>query len=138
MGILSQVDSISSNILLSIQKSGSYEILDMVDDSFARVSYSLEAAQSRDDRGTIYEAEIYRLANFTALVATNESDSFVLSANIDFLSQVNLELKEIIAEAKVVSCSSGKRHIEVIAKANDIRVFLGEFIVLKLDDRSSL
>ena len=122
-------------VLNSVQKSSGYEIVELGENS-SKVKLILENTQTTDDSKTVFEAEIYKCASFSAIVSVNEPDSFIINSNVDFLSQVELEQKEIVFEAKALSSSQGKNFIEVVGKINDISVFIGSFTVLKLDKRS--
>ena len=124
-------------VLGQIQKSNLYEI-EKLGLGYAKVIFRLDNAQTIDDNKTVFEAELFRVANFTALSAVNETQTFVLNVNIEFLSQVDIDSKEIVFEAKAVSSSLGKRFVEVRAKVNDITIFLGNFTVLKMDGRSKI
>ncbi len=122
-------------VLSSVKKSNFYEVLEL-DKNSSKVKLNLENTQTYDDNKMIFEAEIYKCANFTAIIAVNEPNIFSINSNVDFLSQVEISQKEIIFEAKALSSSQGKNFIEVVGKVNDISVFLGNFTLIKLDSRS--
>ena len=124
-------------VLTSIQKRNGYEIVEITH-GYVKVKFNLEKVEVLDNPSIVYEAEIFKVANFVALAAVNELDSFVLSSHVDFLSQVEVESKELIFEAKAMSSSLGKKFVEVTAKSNDITIFIGDFTVLKLDKRTDL
>ncbi len=122
-------------VLNTVQKASGYEIVELGENS-SLVKLILENTQTTDDSKTVFESEIYKCASFSAIVSVNEPDSFIINSNVDFLSQVELNQKEIIFEAKALSSSQGKNFIEVVGKISDISVFIGSFTVLKLDKRS--
>lgn len=130
-------ESVVLKVLTSVQKSNAFEIVEITH-GYVKVKLSLERVNLIDNSNTVFEAEIFKAANFAALAAVNEVDSFVLSVHVDFLSQVEIDSKELILEAKAMSSSLGKKFVEVKAKANEITVFLGDFTVLKLDKRTDL
>jgi len=130
-------ESVALKVLTAVQKSNSYEIIEITH-GYIKVKFNLEKAESADNPHMVFEAEIFKVANFVALAAVNEPDSFLISSHVDFLSQVEIQSKELIFEAKAVSSSLGKRFVEVTAKSNDIAIFLGDFTVLKLDKRTDL
>jgi hypothetical protein len=70
------------------------------------------------------------------MAAINEEHTFLISANIDFLNQINIEDEEVIFEARAKANISGKKQIEVQGKVKDITVFLGDFVAMKLDNKS--
>jgi len=130
-------ENILLKVLISVQKRNSYEIQE-IHHGYVKIKFSLEKADVADNKNIVFEADIFKVANFAALAAVNELDSFVLSSHVDFLSQVELESKELIFEAKAMSSSLGKKFVEVTAKSNDIVIFIGDFTVLKLDKRTDL
>jgi len=124
-------------ILNSVQRASGYDIVS-ISEGEAKVVFLLEQAQTMENSTTVFEGEIYKAANFTALVAVNEENNFVINANIDFLSQVEVSSKEIVFEAKSLSSSLGKKFVEVTGMIDDIKIFIGSFTILKLDARSKL
>ena len=125
------------DILESIQRANSYEIAEL-SKGFAKVVLNLSNVQTLDNSTTVFEGEIFKVANFSALAAVNVENSFVISANVDFLSQIEISSQAVVFEAKSLSSSLGKRFVEVIGKIDDITIFLGNFTVLKLDNRSKI
>jgi len=135
--MLEKEKAVQLDILEGVQRANSYDIAEL-SQGFAKVVLNLSNVQTLDNLTTVFEAEIFKVANFSALAAINEENSFVISANVDFLSQIEISSQAVIFEAKSLSSSLGKRFVEVIGKIDDITVFLGKFTVIKLDNRSKI
>jgi len=124
-------------VLSQVQKSSYYEI-EKLEAGYAKVVLRLENVQTNDDGTTVFEGDIFRVANFTALASVNEPHTFVISASVEFLSQIEISSEEITLEAKSLSSSLGKKFVEVRAQINDITIFMGNFTVIRLDNRSKI
>ncbi len=124
-------------VLKSIKKSFGLDIVEL-DEDYAKIMFNLEKAHLIDDTDIVFEADIYNVAHFTALASINEPGYFVISAYMDFLTQVNLEEKSIYFVGNVKYTPFGKREVEVKGFVNDIAVFEGIFSVLKVDQRSKV
>ena len=125
------------NILNTIQRQNGYDI-EKIENGYAKVHYTLENAQHLEKKEIVYEADIYDVANFTALIAVNEQNCFTISSAVDFLSQIEHSDKTMIFEANVISSSMGKKYVEVQGTLDDIVLFMGNFTILKLDNRSRI
>jgi len=130
-------EKLSLKILSSVQRVNGYDVLEL-DRGYAKILFKLDNAETLDNSSTVFEAELYKAANFCALVCINEENTFVVNANVDFLTQVEVSSNEIVFEAKSISSSLGKKFIEVRAKIDEITVFMGNFTVLKMDGRSKI
>ena len=135
--VIEEVESGKLEVLKNIKKRFGYELLALEED-YAKVLVDLDKVQTLDESDTVFEAEIYKAANFSALASINEKGYFVVSAYIDFLSQIDVNSKSIYFEANALHNSLGKRQVEVKGFIDDIAVFQGDFSVLKLDHRSNI
>ncbi len=124
-------------VLSQVQKTSAYEI-EKLDVGYAKVVLRMENVQTGDDGTTVFEGDIFRVANFTALASVNEQHTFVISASVEFLSQIDISSGDLAVEAKSISSSLGKKFVEVRAQINDITVFMGNFTVIRLDNRSKI
>jgi len=113
----------------------SYKLLKLSED-YAKISMNSKKSETVDQEDIIYDGSIFSAANFCAMAAVNEKHTFLLSANIDFLNQINRDDEDVIFEAHAASNISGKKQIEVTGKVNDITVFQGDFVAMKLDNQS--
>jgi acyl-coenzyme A thioesterase PaaI-like protein len=113
----------------------SYKLLELKED-YAKISINLKKSETVDHENIIYDGSIFSAANFCAIAAVNEKHTFLISANIDFLNQVNTDDEEVIFEAHASSNISGKKQIEVTGTVNGITVFQGDFVAMKLDNKS--
>jgi len=135
--VLEKNEQIHLKYLTSLQRVNNYDV-EEISSGYAKIVYRLDEAQVLEDGITIFEGELFKVANFCALAAVNEESIFVINANVDFLSQVELASKKIVFEAKTMNSSLGKKFLEVRGKIDEIVVFLGSFTVLKLDNRSKI
>jgi len=124
-------------ILSSVQRLNGYDILE-IEKGYAKIVFRSENAQTYENSNLIFEGELYKAANFAALIAINEENTFVINSHVDFLSQVEIDVNEVVFEAKSVSSSLGKKFIEVKGNIDDILIFLGNFTILKMDARSKI
>ena len=113
----------------------SYKLIEL-SEGYAKISINSKKSETVDKENIIYDGSIFSAANFCAMAAVNEEHTFLVSANIDFLNQVNTEDEEVIFEARSSSNISGKKQIEVQGKVNGITVFLGDFVAMKLANKS--
>jgi len=130
-------DKYNIKVLSSVQRLNGYDILE-IETGYAKILFRSENAQTYENSNVIFEGELYKAANFAALIAINEENTFVINSHVDFLSQVEVDVKEIVFEAKAVSSSLGKKFLEVKASVDDILLFLGNFTILKMDARSKI
>ncbi len=119
----------------NIHTNHSYKLIELAE-GYAKTSINSQKSETVDKENVIYDGSIFSAANFCAMAAVNEEHTFLISANIDFLNQINTEDEEVIFEARAKSNISGKKQIEVQGKVNDITVFLGDFVAMKLDNKS--
>ncbi len=119
----------------NIHTNHSYKLLELSKD-YAKISINSQKSETVDKKNIIYDGSIFSAANFCAMAAVNEEDTFLISANIDFLNQVNTEDEDVIFEAHAKSNISGKKQIKIQGKVNGITVFLGDFVAMKLDNKS--
>ena len=119
----------------NIHVNHSYKLLEL-SEGYAKTSIDSQKSETVDGEDTLYDGSIFSAANFCAMAAVNEPHTFLISANIDFFNQVNKKDEEVIFEAHASSNLSGKKQIDVQGKVNDITIFRGEFVALKLDNNS--
>ncbi len=140
---MSEVLEVEENITLSselkthknIQSNHSYKILKL-DEGYAKIKIHSHQSEKVDNQNIVYDGSIFSAANFCAMAAINEENTFLIGANVDFLNPVSGEDEEIIFEAKSASNISGKKNIQVRGKVNDIAIFQGDFVAMKLDNQS--
>ncbi len=140
---MSEVLEVDNNIALSnelkthknIQSSHSYKILKL-DEGYAKIKIDSKHSQKVDNQNLIYDGSIFSAANFCAMAAINEEETFLIGANVDFLNPVSGEDEEVIFEAKAISNISGKKNVQVVGTVNDITIFQGDFVAIKLDNQS--
>lgn len=119
----------------NIQSNHSYKILKL-DEGYASIKINSKHSEKVDNQNLVYDGSIFSAANFCAMAAINEESTFLIGANVDFLNPVSGEDEEVIFEAKSLSNISGKKNVQVIGKVNDITIFQGDFVAIKLDNQS--
>ncbi len=122
------------NTHTNIQTNNAYNILALTD-NHATIMIDATTCEKVKESGLIYDGVIFSAATFAATAAVNEKNMFLIGVNIDLLNPVKEE-DNIIFEANVHHTSSGKKVVDVVAKVNDITFMQGEFILLKLDEKS--
>ncbi len=120
---------------IQIKENHSYELLSHKS-GFAKVSLKTKLTEKIDDTNYVYEASIFSCANFCAMAAVNTKGNHLISAKAEFLSPVKTTDKEVVFEAVATTNSSGKKQVKVVGTVNDLIVFEGSFITLKLDGKS--
>ncbi len=123
------------NTHTNIQTNNAYNILALTD-NHATIMIHAATCEKVKESGLIYDGVIFSAATFAAIAAVNEKNMFLIGVNIDFLNPLKDEDFDIIFEANVHQTSSGKKVVTVVAKVNDIAFMQGEFILLKLDEKS--
>ena len=119
----------------NIHSHHSYKLLELSED-YAKISMNSKKSETVDHEDIIYDGSIFSAANFCAMAAVNKKHTFLISANIDFLNQINRDDEDVIFEAHAASNISGKKQIEVSGKVNDITIFQGDFVAMRLDNKS--
>jgi acyl-coenzyme A thioesterase PaaI-like protein len=127
-------EQISLTTHQSIQKNHSYEIIEL-SKNHAKIQLLATECEKVDDSKFIYSGAIFHAANFCAIAAINKIGFSLISSSIDFTAQINTE-DTLILTANSVTNSSGKKHIELIGEVNTIQVLKGEFIAVKIDEKS--
>ncbi len=122
------------NTHTNIQTNNAYNILALTD-NHATIMIHASACERVKESGLIYDGVIFSAATFAATAAVNIKNMFLIGVNIDFLNPLKDE-DEIIFEANVHHTSSGKKVVDVVAKINGLVFMQGEFILLKLDEKS--
>lgn len=122
------------NTHTNILTNNAYKIL-ALSKNFASIMISADTCERVKESGLIYDGVIFSAATFAATAAVNEKNMFLIGVNIDFLNPVK-ESDDIIFEANVHNTSSGKKIVTVSAKIHGIEFMHGDFMLLKLDEKS--
>ena len=102
-----------------------------------RVGYScvgLAATQEMavDNRDLVHGGFIFGLADHAAMIAVNDPNVVLASANVKFLKPVKAGEK-VEAEAVVRNPGERKQVVSVAVKRGETEVFTGEFLCVVLD-----
>lgn len=127
-----EIDKLNTHT--NIKTNNAYNIL-ALSENHATIMIHAATCERVKESGLIYNGVIFSAATFAATAAVNEKSMFLIGVNIDFLNPLKDE-DEIIFEAHAKQSSSGKKVVNVIAKTNDLIFMQGEFILLKLDEKS--
>lgn len=88
----------------------------------ARLATTEEMAA--DDRGLVHGGFVFGLADYAAMLAVNDPNVVLGSADVRFTAPVKVG-EEVIAKASVVETKGKKRRIEVTAHVGDREVLAG-------------
>lgn len=119
----------------NIHSNHAYALMQL-DKGFAKISFNSKKSETVDQEGVVYDGSIFSAANFCAMAAVNEEHTFLIGAKVDFLNPVEAKDQEVVFEAHAKSNISGKKNIDVTGKVNDITIFQGDFVAMKLDNKS--
>jgi len=122
------------NTHTNILKNNAYQLL-ALSKNHATIKISSNTCEKVKESGVLYDGGLFSAATFAASAAVNEKNSFLIGANIDFLNPVKEEA-DIIFTADADVTSSGKKIVHVEGKIHDIVFMRGEFMLLKLDEKS--
>ncbi len=122
------------NTHTNILTNNAYKLL-ALSPNHATIMIESDKCERVKESALIYDGAIFSAATFAATAAVNEKNMFIIGVNIDFLNPIK-ENSDIIFDADVHITSSGKKIVTVVGKINDIEFMRGEFILLKLDEKS--
>lgn len=99
---------------------------------FSRVGFTATDDMIVDERGLIHGGFVFGLADHAAMIAVNDPNVVLASANIKFVKPVRIGDR---LEAKAVVQNSGKKKqtVYVIVKRGETEVCTGEFICAVLN-----
>jgi acyl-CoA thioesterase len=122
------------NTHTNILKNNAYKILEL-SKNHATIALSSDNCERVKESGLIYDGGLLSAASFAATAAINEKNMFLIGVNMDFLNPIKEE-EDIIFEADAQITSSGKKVVHVVGKIHDIVFMQGDFMLLKLDEKS--
>ena len=122
------------NTHTNILKNNAYTIL-ALSKNHATIKVAAQSCERVKESGQLYDGGILSAATFAATAAINEKNMFLIGVNVDFLNPIKEE-EDIIFTADVHVTSSGKKMVQVEAKVHDIAFMRGDFMLLKLDEKS--
>lgn len=103
-----------------------------VEPDFSRIELKTDESMTVDHQGLVHGGFIFGLADYAAMLAVNDPNVVLGSADAKFLKPVKVG-DVVIAEAKT-GLKKGKKHIvSVTVHRNEEAVFSGEFICFVLD-----
>lgn len=85
-----------------------------------------------DDRGLVHGGFVFGLADYAAMLAVNDPNVVLGSADVRFVAPVVVG-DEVIATARVVEAKGKKRRIEVTARVGEREVVKGTLTAFVLD-----
>ena len=101
-------------------------------EGFARVEMTVDAEMRADERGLAHGGFVFGLADYAAMLAVNEPNVVLGSAQARFLRPV-VAGDELAAEATVVERDGRKQIVAVEVRHADEIVFRGEFVCFTLE-----
>ena len=123
------------NTHTNIKANNAYDIL-ALSNNHATIMIQADTCEKVKESGLIYDGVIFSAAIFAAIAAVNEKNLFLIGVNLDFLNPLKGDEEEIHFEANARHTSSGKKVVDVVTKINNIVFMQGEFVLLKLDEKS--
>jgi len=103
-----------------------------VEPDLCRIKLETDDSMTVDKQGLVHGGFIFGLADYAAMLAVNDPNVVLGSADVKFLKPVKVG-EIVVAEANTAS-KKGKKHIvTVIVHRNEEPVFSGEFTCFVLD-----
>ncbi len=96
-------------------------------EGFARVELAASEQMRADARGLVHGGFVFGLADYAAMLAVNEPNVVLGSAQVRFLKPV-VSGERLIAEATVIERDGRKRIVAVDVERRGELVFRGEFV----------
>jgi uncharacterized protein (TIGR00369 family) len=103
-----------------------------VKDGTSRVALHTDKTMSVDAHGLVHGGFVFGLADYAAMIAVNDPNVVLGSAQVKFIKPVKAG-QTVIADAKTKSVDGKKHTVSVIAYIGDARIFEGEFTCFVLD-----
>jgi uncharacterized protein (TIGR00369 family) len=97
-----------------------------VQDGTSRVELQTQPFMIVDAHGLVHGGFIFGLADHAAMIAVNDPNVVLGSAQVKFIKPVRAG-QSVVAEAKTESVEGKKHTVSVIAFIGDSKVFEGEF-----------
>ena len=101
-------------------------------ESFSRVELKTDPSMTVDHHGLVHGGFIFGLADYAAMIAVNDPNVVLGSADVKFLKPVRIG-ESVVAEASVTLKKGKKQMVSVIVTRNDEAVFTGEFACFVLE-----
>jgi len=101
--------------------------LEIENDHFARVSLVTTQEMAADEAGLIHGGFTFSLADYAAMLAINQPNVILMSAEVRYLQPVKLG-DILLALARVTEKQERKRLVEVEIRVADQEVFEGKFL----------
>lgn len=94
---------------------------------FSQVRLEAIETMTVDDKGLIHGGFVFGLADYAAMIAVNDPNVVLGSADVKFIKPVKLG-DTMIAEATLERSEKSKRIVDVSVKVGDKIVFAGSFV----------
>ena len=119
------------NTHLGINSALCGELVELADGS-AIVQLDTTATMSADEHGLVHGGFVFGLADYAAMLAVNDPNVVLGSADVRFLAPVRVG-ETVVAHAVREGASARKCTLEVTAAVADKEVFRGSFVAFVLD-----
>ena len=104
----------------------------MLEEDFCSINLNTSECMIVDKYDLVHGGFIFGAADYAAMLAVNDTNVVLGSANTKFLKPV-IKGEIVELEARVMDSSSKKRLVSVVGKVNGEEVFLGDFTCFVLD-----
>lgn len=110
---------------LAIEPRWSGEVVE-IGDGTARVRLATLPEMAADEHGLVHGGFVFSLADYAAMLAVNEPNVVLASAEVEFLGPVRVG-ETVEASAEVVGAGERSRRVEVLVRRGPREVARGEF-----------
>jgi acyl-coenzyme A thioesterase PaaI-like protein len=107
-----------------------------IDEGYAEVGIDIIQTMLADSDGLIHNGFLFSSASYAAALAVNEKNGFVIASIVHFLAPVK-EQDHVIFKARSRHTIGRKRIVDVVGRVEDIKVFIGEFTVIVMEQHIS-
>jgi acyl-coenzyme A thioesterase PaaI-like protein len=97
----------------------------------SKIEFIATQRMAADQSGLVHGGFIFGLADYAAMLAVNDPNVVLGSAEVKFIKPVKVN-ESLLAEAKVISSEGMKHIVNVWVKRETDTVFTGEFICFVL------
>lgn len=101
-------------------------------EGYAKVLLIPSEEMTADEMGLVHGGFTFSAADFAAMAAVNHPNVVLVGAKTRFLAPIKVG-DEVTFEATATHMSTKKRDVMVVAVANGVKVFEGEFATVVLD-----
>ncbi len=103
-----------------------------LEDGRAATRFTATSEMTVDEHGLVHGGFVFGLADYAAMLAVNDPNVVLGSADVRFLAPVRVG-DEVVATAEIIESSDRKRTLKVSARVADKEVLAGVLVAFVLD-----